>query len=222
VGGKQPEGASPRAIAIVLALVVLAFALLAGRWLIHTRAPYAGTNSVAPKYSLPGVAAHHRLCIKDLTIPAGANDLQLRVAAAGTVATPVQLRLSAGGQTQRSRGLAPGGALGPLDFRFRPFDRDVQAAACITSSGVIASESGQPAGAAGTGFAYLDDKPAGAPSVWFLRLPARRLVSALPAAAHRASLFRAGFVGPWLYAAMAVLLVLAWAAGVRTVLRGRT
>ena len=63
-------------------------------------------------------------------------------------------------------------------------------------------------------------KPVGSPSIWSLRRPARRLISALPDGARHASLFRAGFVGPWLYGVLAVLIVAAWAGGIRLVIRG--
>jgi hypothetical protein len=203
-----------------LAVLGLVFVLLVGRWLIHTRAPYAGTNSVAPKYNLPAPKRGQRLCIKRLTLPARANGLRLRTASAGSVPAHVSLRLDAGGVRQVAGATAPVGGLGPLNFSIKAPGRDVPAAACITTDRTLVAVSGQPTEGLDTGFGYLDGKPVGAPSVWFLHTPAPRLVSSLPTAARRASLFRAGFVGAWTYAVIAALIVLAWWLGLRLLLRG--
>ena len=212
----------PRRIAVVtLALLGLAFVLLVGRWLLHTRAPYAGTNSVAPKYNLAPLQPGHRLCVKGLTLPAAANGIRFRTVAAGTTPARVTLRLEAGGTKLVSTGSAPAGALGLLDFGFPARGSDVPATACLTTNRTLIATSGQPSVGIGTGSGFIDGKPVGVPSIWFLRSPARRLVSALPAGARHASLFRAGFVGSFSYLVLAILIVLCWIAGLRLVLRQR-
>lgn len=213
----------PRRVAVVtLAVLGLVFVLLVGRWLLHTRAPYAGTNSVAPKYNLPGPTPRHRLCVKGLTLPGSANGIRFRVAVAGTAPAPATLRLDAGGTTIVSRGSVPGGGgLGLLDFHFPARGRDLPATACLTTNRTVVAMSGQPSPGTGTGSGFINGKPVGVPSIWFLRSPSRRLLSALPAGAHRASLFRAGFVGSFTYVVVAILIVLCWIAGLRLVLRQR-
>jgi hypothetical protein len=219
VAPRDIERVPRRVAAIALALVGLAFVLLVGRWLVQTRPSYAGTNSVAPKYNLAAPKPGQRLCIKDLTLPAAANGLRLRTVTAGSVPAHLRLRLDAGGVRQVARGTAPVGNLGPLDFRFKAPGRDVPAAACLTTDRPLAALSGQPTQGLRTGFSYLDGKPVGAPSMWFLHKPKPRLLSSLSTAAGRASLFRAGFVGAWTYAVIAVLIVLSWCLGLRLMLR---
>jgi hypothetical protein len=213
----------PRRVAVVtLGLLGLVFVLLVGRWLLHTRAPYAGTNSVAPKYNLAGPTRGHRLCVKGLTLPGAANGIRFRVAAAGTAPVRVTLRLDAGGTKLVSTGSAAGGGgLGLLDFGFPARGRDVSATACLTTNGTVVAMSGQPSPGTGTGAAFIGGKPVGVPSIWFLRKPPKRLLSALSAGAHRASLFRAGFVGSFTYLVLAILIVLCWVVGLRLVLRQR-
>jgi hypothetical protein len=213
----------PRRLAVVtLAVLGLVFVLLAGRWLLHTRAPYAGTNSVAPKYNLAGPTRGHSLCVKGLTLPGSANGIRFRVAAAGAAPLRVTLRLDAGGSRLVSTGSVPGGGgLGLLDFAFPPRGKDVPATACLTTSGTVVAMSGQPSPGTGTGSAFIGGKQVGVPSIWFLRSPSRRLVSALPDGARHASLFRAGFVGSWTYLVLALLIVLCWIAGLWLLLRQR-
>jgi hypothetical protein len=207
------------AFGIALGLVVLVAVLLVGYWLLHSSAPYQGTNSVAPKYSLATPKPHQPLCITGITLPAGTNVMRLRAAAATPLPVRVALRLDAGGQIQVSHGVASS-VLGPLDFPIRAADHDVQARACLSTSTPLAAVSGQRNPAPGSGVAYLGRKQVGAPSLWFLHLPARRTVVALPDGASRAALFRAGFVGAWTYLLLAALVILAWVAGMRVVLRG--
>lgn len=216
---RDVERVPRRAAAVALALVGLVFVLLAGRWLIHTRASYAGTNSVAPKYNLAAPKPGQRLCIKGFILPAGANGLRLRTVSAGSVSARVTLRLDAGGVRQLATATAPVGNLGPLDFRVKSSVRDVPAAACLTTERALSAFSGQPPGGLLTGSSFLDGKPVGSPSMWFLHKPRPRLLSALSSAAHRASLFRAGFVGAWTYVVIALLIVLSWWFGLRLLLR---
>jgi len=221
VTARSAEGVPRRVAVIALALLGLAFVLLVGRWLFHTRAPYAGTNSVAPKYNLPALKPGHRLCVKGFTLPGASNGIRFRTAAVGTTPARVTLRLDAGGTKLVSSGAATAGGLGLLDFGFPARGSDVPATACLTTNRTLIATSGQPSPGTGTGSGFIDGKPIGVPSIWFLHAPARRLVSSLPAAARRASLFRAGFVGPFAYLVIAVLIVLCWVVGLRLVLRPR-
>lgn len=210
---------SARAGGVAIAAIALLFLLLAGGWLLFTRAPVAGTNSVAPRYSLPALTPGHRLCLSGLTLPADANAVSFYMAAVPGGSSRVTMRLSAAGRTQVSHALVPSDKFGG-EFRFSAVGREVPARACFTTARALATESGMFGTASGAGVAKLDGKPIGMLSVKYLRLPARRLIAALPAGAHRASLFRAGFVGAWTYAVLALLVLLIWMAGLRIVLRG--
>lgn len=210
----------PRAGGAAIAVVAVAFVVLVGGWLLGTHVQLAGTNSVAPRYSLAPLTPGHRLCLKGLDLPADANGMRLLLAAQPGAPSPVTLRLTAGGRTQVSHGVAPAAGGFGGRFRFAAIGRNVPATACLTAARALATESGMLGVAGGTGAAFLDGHPIGMLAVSYLRLPSRRLISALPAGAHRASLFRAGFVGAWTYWALAALVLIAWAAGLRLVLRG--
>jgi hypothetical protein len=209
-----------RAGGAAIAAVALLFVLLAGGWLIGTRVHLVGTNSTAPRYSLPALTPGHKLCLKGLTLPANANAIGLLLAAKPGAPSPVTLTLQAAGRTQVARGEAPAVGFGGR-FRFAAPGREVPASACLTTARSLVAESGTFSTNSGTGAAFLDGKPVGGMlTVSYLHLPSRRLLSALPAAAHRASLFRAGFVGAWTYWLLAALVLIAWAVGLRLVLRG--
>jgi hypothetical protein len=208
----------PRAGGAAIVAVAVTFAVLVCGWLVGTHVHLAGTNSVAPRYSLPALAAGKQLCMKGLLLPADANGIRLALQAPPGAPVPVTFRLSAGGRTQVTRGVAPVGTFGG-EFRFHAPGRELQASACLTARRPLIAESGMPSTSTGAGTAFINGKRIGQLTVWYLRLPARRLISALPAGAHRASLFRAGFVGAWTYWVLAGVVLLSWAAGLRLLFR---
>jgi hypothetical protein len=218
VNAGEGRALSARAGGVAVGAVALLFVLLVGGWLLFTYVRLAGTNSVAPRYSLPALGPGQRLCLRGLTLPADANGIGLRLAAQPGAPAPVTMRLSAGGRTQVAHGVAPAVGFGG-DFHFAAPGRQVPATACLTTTRPLVAESGMLGASSGTGVAFIGKQPIGTLSVSYLHLPSRRLVSVLPAAAHRASLFRAGFVGAWTYCVLAALMLLAWAAGLRLVLR---
>lgn len=213
-----PEGRaySARAGGVAVGAVAVVFVLLVGGWLLRTHVRYLGSNSVAPRLPLPALTPGHRLCIRDLVLPAHANAIRLQLQAPAPL--PVTMRVSAGGRTQVATGHAPAGHPGGV-FPIAPFDRDTPATACITVRQTLPSIAGMPPGGSGEGQAYYDKAPSGRLAVAYLRLPARSLLSALPAGARHAALFRAGFVRAWTYALIALLVLAAWVAGLRLVLR---
>jgi hypothetical protein len=214
----QPARAvSPRAGAVAVGAVALAFVLLVGGWLLGTHVRYVGSNSVAPRYPIPGVTPGHRICAKQLTVPGNAN--AIRIALTGsTVPAPVTLRLTAGGRTQVSHAQAPPGRYDTV-FRFDALGHAAPATACVTTSGTVSSAAGMPLGGSGEGTAYLDGKPLGRLTIAYLHYPTRSLLSVLPAGARHAALFRAGFVHAWTYALLAALVLCGWAVGLRLMLR---
>jgi hypothetical protein len=218
VNSGEGRALSARAGGVAVGAVALLFLLLVGGWLLFTHVRLAGTNSVGPRYSLPALGPGQRLCLRDLTLPADANGIGLRLAAQPGAPAPVTMRLSAGGRTQVAHGVAPGVGFGG-DFHFVSPGRQVPATACLTTTRPLVAESGMLGASSGTGVAFIGKQPIGTLSVSYLHLPSRRLISVLPSAAHRASLFRAGFVGAWTYWVLAALMLLAWAAGLRLLLR---
>jgi hypothetical protein len=213
----KPLGA--RALGAALAVPVLAFLVLVGAWLFGTHTRYTGTNSVAPRDTLPALEPGHRLCVRGLELPARSNAIRLLLLSAPHQPATVMMRLGAGGRDQVSRAVIPSSEFGGT-FRIAPPARDVPARACLTSNRRIV-ESGSVSANQG-GQALLDGKPIGQLNVAYLRLPSRTLISTLPDGARRASLFRAGFVGAWTYLVIALVLVLAWTVGLRIVTRGTT
>jgi hypothetical protein len=209
-----------RAGGAAVAAVAVLFVLLVGGWLIGTRVHLVGTNSVAPRWSLPALTPGHRLCMRQLVLPADTNAIRLRLAAQPGASSPVALAVSFAGRTQVSHSSAPGDGTFGGQFRIAPPGREVLASACLTASRALVAESGMTSASRGTGEAFLDGKSIGALTVSYVRVPSRNLLSALPAGVHRASLFRAGFVGAWTYWVLAALMLVIWAVGLRLVVRG--
>lgn len=208
-----------RAGALAVAIVGVVFLVLVGGWLIGTKVHLAGTNSIAPRYALPGLTPGHKICMKGLTLPADANGIGLLLATAPGQAAPVTLTVDAGGRKQVAHSAAPASGAFGGQFRFTAIGRAVPASACLTTARPLVQESGMPGGAPGTGTAFLDGAPIGMLSVKYLR-PSRSLLAALPSGTRHASLFRAGFVGSWTYWLMAAVVLLIWGLGLRLVLRG--
>jgi hypothetical protein len=218
VSAAEGRAYSARAGGVAVGVVALLFVLLVGGWLLGTHVRIAGTNSVAPRFSLPGLASGHQLCLKGLNLPADANAIRLDLAAAPGAPADVTMRLTAAGRTQVSRSTAPATGFGG-EFRFAAPGRELPASACFTSNRPLVAESGMPSTSSGAGRATIDGKAIGMLTVVYLKLPSHSLISAIPAGVHRASLFRAGFVGAWTYWVLGALILLCWAAGLRLVLR---
>jgi len=208
-----------RAGALVVASVGVLFLVLVGGWLIGTKVHLAGTNSIAPRYALPGLTPGHRICMKGLTLPGDANGIDLLLATAPGRPAPVTLTVDAGGRKQVAHSAAPASGAFGGQFHFAAIGRTVPASACLTTARPLVQESGMLGASGGSGAAFLDGKPIGMLSVKYLR-PGRSLLAALPSGARHASLFRAGFVGAWTYWLMAAVLLLVWSVGLRLVLRG--
>lgn len=207
-----------RGMALAIGVPVLAFVVLVGGWLLRTHTSYVGTNSIGPRFQLPGLAPGQRMCSRGITLPGNANALRVEIAGAPGASVPATMRLSVGGRTQVSHGFVPGGRLGAV-FRFKPVGHDSAASWCLTSRAGLAS-AGSVSASAYTGVSSIDGKPIGQVSQAYLRLPARRLLSALPAGARHASAFRAGFVGAWTYWLLVPLILVLWLFGLRLVIRG--
>ena len=214
---EQPRAVPRRWVVAAVGTVALLFVLLVGGWLLGTHVRTTGTNSVAPRYPLPALAPGHRLCVANLDLPKNTNALRLGLAG-GPQPVPVKLRLVAAGQTRIAHAEAPPGRYDTV-FHFARFDHDTTGTACLTAAATLPSGAGQPLGDGTEGVALYDGKPQGLITVAYLHYPSRNLLSALPAGARHAALFRAGFVGAWTYWLLALAVLGCWIAGIRVMLR---
>ncbi len=206
------------AVAVAIGIPVLAFLVLTLAWLLGTHTEVVGTNSTGSRFSLPGPAPGQRLCTLGLTLPGNANAIRIQIGAAQGAPAPATLRLAAGGQTRVSKGTVPPGRFGAV-FPFRPIGHEARARWCLTSSRPIVAGLGDVSANNYGGITTIDGKGVGLLNVAYLKLPSRSLVDALPAAARHASVFRAGFVGAWTYWLLVPIILLAWIAGLRVLLR---
>ena len=207
------------AVALAIAIPVLAFVVLAGGWLLGTHTEVVGTNSVGSRFAMAGPAPGQKLCTQGLTLPGNANAIRIQIGAARGTPAPSTLRLDAGGQTRVSKATVPAGRFGAV-FRFQPIGREAPARWCLTSSRAIVAGLGSASASNYSGITTIDGKGVGLLNVAYLKIPSRSLLAALPAAARHASVFRAGFVGAWTYWLLIPILLLAWIAGLRVLVRG--
>jgi hypothetical protein len=214
---QQAPAVSRRWVVAALGTVALLFVLLVGGWLLGTHVRTTGTNSVAPRYPLPAVAPNQRLCVTNLDLPRNTNAIRLWLAG-GPKPVPVTMRLRAGGQTRVAHAVAPLGSYETV-LHFAGFEHETTGTACLTAQATLPSAAGQPLGDGTEGVATIDGKPYALMSVGYLHYPSHNLLSALPAGARRASLFRAGFVGAWTYWLLALVVLLCWVTGIRVMLR---
>jgi hypothetical protein len=213
---RHEEGLPPRVHLLAAGLVaLLALGGIVG-WLFATDRIFAGTNSVAPRFLALSVGAHQQLCVKGLELPGSAGAVRLRLQPQGG-AVRLTLRVSAGGSEQVSHAVAPGGLIEDVDFPIRATHRELPVRLCLDTPSTL-SMAGQPAGTDPN--TLVDGKPVNAKvSLWFLHSSKQSVATALSDAPSRASLFRAGFVGPWAYVLLPFVLVLLWLAGLRLLLR---
>ncbi len=201
---------------------MLAGAVVAVLWLLHPAERLSGTDSVEPAAYVTNVAPRQRLCVRDLLVPAGADRISFALAPTpGTqVRVTMRLRTAAGLDATSVQTVTQ-----QAEVRF-PIPRSPRShggTACLRTTGLVAvtGHAGVPATVRPQ--VFLQGKPltTGLVSVWFWDSHKRTLASVLPAAARHASVFRAGFVGPWIYLVMALLLPLLWFAWLRTLVRAR-
>ncbi len=206
--------------AAVLAAVPL-FAL-AAFYCLRPRDYYTGTNNVEAYTYVIQTPAGAPVCVPGLHIPAGTGRLRLQLISQTRVRPALKMALTTGGPHQRT----VAGALGPLVvpanrisaavFTIPALPAAERASLCLTAAGVVnwggtpllAVPSPDPPTASGRPLAARI-------AVWYLPAAGaqRSYLSRAGPILRRASLFRPGFVGPWLY--VLILLVLLPAAGAR-------
>ena len=185
--------------------------------LLTPRAYYTGTNSVRERSIVATVQPGQTLCVPDLVVPRDTGLVELASDVGAHPAVDVSLRR---GGTVVARGSAPAsGAPGVNKVQVPiPQRRRTQTATmCLRPSG-------GPLPVGGMEGLQSDMRPgtlAGRPfasrvAVWFRppRGDEKPLLALLPAAWGRAARFRPGWVGPWTYALLLVVVapLLAYAA----------
>jgi 4-amino-4-deoxy-L-arabinose transferase-like glycosyltransferase len=217
-----------------LAVLVLAAGGAAAVWLTRTSPALAGTNSIAPTDRVGEVPAGGRLCVRQLWMPAHANAVGMNLATARPGTTEVVLSLATPEGAQVSRATAQSHIGARVVFGVKPLTRAGSVTACVRPRGYLGDVQGtwsnpflgvnygpRPYPLHGPLQADVDGRPLnGLVAVRFLDGRLRSNGARLLDGARRAALFRPGFVGPWTYALLAVLIPLLWAAGLLLV-RGR-
>ncbi|HEY4428057.1 MAG TPA: DUF2142 domain-containing protein [Solirubrobacteraceae bacterium] len=198
------------------AVVAVPLLLLLAFYLLHPRDYYTGTDNVEVYSFISPTPAGKPLCVPGLELPAGTGRIRLQLMSPTAVRPALRMALTFDGRTR-----VIGSALGPValppsrlstvDFRIPELKADPGgrlATVCVTAAGVV-NWGGTP----------LTKIPASRPptvggipllgriAVWYLP-PAgakRSYLSRIGSTLRRASLFRPGFIGPWLY--VLILLV---------------
>jgi hypothetical protein len=193
-------------------LCAVPFVLLICAYCVVPRAYYTGTDSVEVYTYVAQAPAGARVCVPGLEIPAGTASLRLQLISLTTERPALHLTLREGASTLSS-------VLGPTAVASNRISAAVfsvpglasrpaygDASVCLTAGGLV-NWGGTPLPASPPQPPTLQGAPLSARiALWYLP-PAGARSSYLARAGtilRRASLFRAGFVGPWLY----VLLLL--------------
>jgi hypothetical protein len=211
-----------RAHAAVILVVLVVGALVFANWLLGRSVHYTGTNSVQPTSLIYTATKGQTFCVHDLVVPARTDRVQMDlVPLPGKTATVSMVVRTAGGYTGRSTRLLRSG--GDAVFRVPRVSKTASGTVCGTTNAYLSVAGAAQLLSNGRPQSFLDGRPvtSGRAAVWFVDSSKRTLLSLLPAAARRATVFRAGFVRPWLYLVMAIVLPLMWWLGLRRLVRER-
>jgi hypothetical protein len=208
--------AGDRRVWIGASLVAAPLAGLIAFYCLQPRGYYTGTDSVEAYSYLASTAAGEPLCVPGLQLPARTATVRLAVRSPTRLRPTLSMTLRANGHEIRSS-LQPqevrSDGISAADFAIpetpgRP--REVPMSLCLRAAGFVSW--------AGTPFASLTSpvsptirrhRLAAGIAIWYLprRGASRSYVERVGEILRRASLFRPGLVGPWLFVAI-VLLVL--------------
>jgi len=185
---------------------------------LRPRDYYTGTNNVEADGYIVQAPAGVPVCVPGLRIPGGTGRLRLQLLTSTRVRPALSLALTLGGPSARTIDSRLGPAtvaadrISAAEFSIPPLPSHIKtrpASLCVTAAGVV-NWGGTPlAQAPSSTSPTLGGKPvSGAIAVWYEpRAGAQRsYLSQAGEILRRASLFRPGFVGPWLY--LLIFLVL--------------
>ncbi|MEA2214704.1 MAG: hypothetical protein QOK19_265 [Solirubrobacteraceae bacterium] len=181
---------------------------LSAFYCLKPRDYYTGTNSVEPLSYVAPAQAGKQLCVPGLLIPDGTRRIQLQVTSKTRMRPALRMRLQLAGRVRESV-VAPervsGGRVSNVAFdvgAIGPATAARPATACLSAAGEV-NWGGTPLPTPPARYpATLGGAPISAQvAVWYLpRSGAQRSYLARASSIlSRASLFRPGFVGPWLY-----------------------
>jgi hypothetical protein len=207
--------AGDRRVWRVAALCAVPFVLLVCLYCAQPRDYNTGTDSVEVHGFPARARADQALCVPDLLLPAGTARLRLELLSSARERPALHLMLEIAGRTLHrdlGRLALSGGAPSSAVFtipRLPAQPAATPAAACVTADGVVS-----------WGGTALPAPPRLAPTLGGARLSARIAVwyephngarqsylDAAGAVLDRAALFRPGWVGPWLYALLLLVVL---------------
>src|SRR4051794_32636826 len=192
--------------AALVGLPLLALVLI---WALLPRDYYTGTNSVRTRDFVQPVDAGQRLCVNGLAVPGGTGRVQVELVSLTGRPTAVRLQLaSLPGRVQTAAARVPAGrSKVAFPIRARPNDAPPTAArACFRPTHEVNFGGTLNIGGAAP---TLSGKPtASRIAVWYLPPSGtqRSFLAQLPDVLKRAALFRPGFVGPWTYLILLLLV----------------
>jgi hypothetical protein len=209
--------AGDRRVWIVGGAVLAAVALAIAWNLLKSADRYTGTNSVGVRSLVTDAPDGGRLCVGGFELPDHTGRVQLSVMWSGDRRPALGYVLRAGAAVRSGRlpaaALPSPGAPLPLDLPVRELDPPGDAAPgrlCLTASGGTLALAGTAGIQPDQEPPRLDGKPiAQRVALRFLRPEGdtTSLLSELPDAVRRASLFRPAVAGPWLYAVIFLVVV---------------
>lgn len=200
-------------------IVLAVMAALVGWQLLKPREVILGTNSAAVRGHAQEVGSGQDFCLRRIRVPDGTQRLRIWVDTRDQPRPAIDVRMRVwDGHDRRGKGTIIRGyrpatsdpGFGSIDI---PLDAPVPdlngrgfrfADICFTPRGGSFFPWGMPGGTMTDRVPLLDGKPIDPvtrPALWFLPKDheTRPLVAQLGTVFHRASLFRAGFIGPWTY-----------------------
>jgi len=178
--------------------------------LLQQRELFLGSNSVAPRGDVAVIHSGERMCVRDILVPAGTQRIRWTIDTQGKPRAPLDMQVTVhGGPVLRGHAAAAAaGGLRPVDV---PMSAPVPGGRPFRFADICLEPKGAGAQIFPWGGNQLDikSKPievgkqrfANRPALWFLPLAheKRSILGQLGAMFDRASLFRPGFVGPWMF-----------------------
>jgi hypothetical protein len=197
--------------AVVAGIVVAGVVLIAAVALLH-RTSLAFTPGVAPAAPVVSLAPAQQACQQPIDVPGGGDFVAVSVVVGARDASPPPLRVVV--QAADGRVLATGrvaGGYGRRSERRVRLDRTVhpgRVRVCLQNVGAgRAAVFGNSDLAARTSTAVRDGRPLRVDMTFVFERAPRSLASELPDIFTRAALFRAPWVGAWVYVVLAALLL---------------
>ena len=199
-------------LAALLATVVcglIALALVAER----DDRQLAFTTGVVPSIPAAELRSGETVCQSPISVPEGFDRVSLQAGAPGSLGQPLTVSvLSAEGGRRLGRGRVPGGYFGPSEQPTTVGDiaAGQKISVCVRNAGARkvalygnAGSAALPSAAVQRGRALDTDI-----TLVFLTRERRSMLSLVPEVFERASLFRPGWVGPWLFWALSAAALL--------------